>query len=132
MAVYIGKYVDDFGNNYVFRELKVNLILETTLEINRGISSNTNYQFDLQYLPNIFLADFTLKTDRNQKTCPLDLTPRYVKYYLSNTEYLKVPIPYHPNTTEFNSYFSNLNSNVISVGYIGETLKSMRLSYANK
>lgn len=132
MAVYVGKYQDDFGNYYVFRELKINLILETTLEINRGISSNTNYQFDLQYLPSNFLIDFKLKVDSNQKTCPLDLTPRYAKYYLSNTEYLKIPIPYHPNTTEFNSYFSNLNSNVISVGYIGETLKHTRLSYANK
>lgn len=134
MASYIGDYIDDFGNNYPFRLLNVGIIAETTIDTTRGQFNFTSTNFDSNYLPSIFILRTKVKTPRDSRQCPFDFIPRFAKLYLTESSYLKIPVPFKPNTTNFNQFFLDFqNTNleeVLTIGYQGEILNNRRLNYA--
>lgn len=125
MGVYIGDYQDDFGNIYKFTPIYVGIIDEVTLLTSRGRFERTSFNFDREYLPQLFLDNVQLKQSR-QAACNINdlLIKRFAKFYLSSTSYLKVELPFnsqHPLFDQFfiSAFFNNI-STILTIGIEGE------------
>lgn len=115
MAGYGADYISDFGK--VCRSVR----LISKLIRRSGSTSPTKSTFDLPYLPAIYLNAVEPNAKR---LCCLAFTPRAVRLYLGEDEYLYLQHPFRPATTEFNSFLAQLNSNplIFAVERIGEKL----------
>lgn len=125
MARYGSNYLSDFGNNYNCITLLSRLVRAN------GLSSRTTSSFDLPYLPAIFLD----AVEPNAKSCcSLAFTPRAVRLYINETDYLYLQHPFQPTTSEYSTFLSQLASNnlIFLVEHIGEKLTDFYTDYLTK
>lgn len=125
MARYGSNYLSDFGNTFSCVALSSRLI-----RVN-GLSSRTNSSFDLPYLPAIFLD----AVEPNAKNCcSLALTPRAVRLYINQTDYLYLQHPFQPTTSEYSIFLNQLASNnlIFLVEQVGEKLTDFYIDYLTK
>jgi hypothetical protein len=115
MAGYGANYTSDFGK--VYRSVK----LVSKLVRPGGGTSPTKSIFDLPYLPAIYLGAVEPNAKR---LCCLAFTPRAVRLYLGEDEYLYLQHPFQPATPDFNTFLAQLNSNplIFAVDRMGEKL----------
>lgn len=125
MAGYGADYVSDFGNVYRCVRLNSRLVRAS------GLNSRTRSSFDLPYLPSIYLAT----VEPNAKSCcALTFTPRAVRLYLDEADYLYLQHPFQPTTANYTTFVSQLNSNslILAVEHIGEKLTDFYTDYLTR
>ncbi|PSF30586.1 hypothetical protein C7H19_23685 [Aphanothece hegewaldii CCALA 016] len=122
MALYKGVYVSDCGKSFP------NTILTTyTYNISTRTKSDTAYEFDNEYLPNVFKQN----TELGGVGCRLDvLKLRFAQLWLNDNEYLAVELPFKPSSLDFNSFFIELAfyGKQTTLGLSGETMNFGYLS----
>ncbi len=125
MAKYGANYVSDFGNSYACVGLISRLVRAN------GISSRTTSSFDLPYLPAIFL---NAVEPHSKNCCSLAFTPRAVRLYINETDYLYLQYPFQPTTSEYSTFLNQLNSNslIFLVEHVGEKLTDFYTDYLTK
>jgi hypothetical protein len=113
---YIGTYTDDF------KQVRQRIILPVYLVSQTQERILTDSDTDSQYLPDIFYQK-TQSFDR-LATCEIPITLIYAKLWLSAESYIKVPIPFSPNSQNFNLFFRQVNDSnkFLSIGYKGEII----------
>ncbi len=132
MAVYLGNYEADSSKRFDCAVLTVGFIEVTTGEI-RGQFSPSTPGDDQRYLPDVWFANTELK-DRRRPGCSLPHTPRFALLWITNTSYLRVPLPFRPGTTEYNQFFIavSVNTRLTTVGQRGEIVGSNWLKLYTK
>jgi hypothetical protein len=130
VADYIGDYTNDYNRTTGLARLQVYLIVDTSLTTSRGTRENTTFEFDSDYLPSIFLSSVQPFAPKDPN-CPLTVTPRFAKLYLTNSSYLRVELPFRPGSSEFNQFFisAGANTNILTFGISGETIKPYHLTF---
>lgn len=104
MASYVGNYVNDVGIQYK------NIVLNTYFYDN-GNKTSTTYNRDEMYLPTIFKSNTTRLSDK-RATCQIEYsTLRVAQCYISDNVYYEIPCPFQGGTSEFISFFTELNNN---------------------
>ena len=122
MARYGASYQSDFGHTYSC------VGLNSWLVRTNGLWSRTKSNFDLPYLPAIFLDAVEPNAKR---CCSLALTPRAVRLYLNETDYLYLQYPFQPTTDDYITFLSQLEGNnlIFVVEHIGEKLTDFYTNY---
>lgn len=130
MADYVKDYANDYDRVTGLVKLQVYLVTNTSLTTTRGTRENTSLEFDSDYLPSVFL-NAAQPYIKGYPVCPLSVTPRFAKLYLSNDSYLRVDLPFLPGTTRFNQFFleAGANTDILTIGIEGETIKPYHLVF---
>lgn len=121
MANYIGNYIEEFGKT------RRNILFSVFLVSSSQGKITTSFETDSLYLPRIFVSN--TQPYNNQVTCELPVKPRIAKLWINNDSYLSVPIPFRAASSNYNQFFidASFNSNISTIGYQGESLKSTRI-----
>jgi hypothetical protein len=124
MAVYLGNYEADSSRLFKCAVLTVGFVEVTTGEI-RGQFSLSTEADDRRYLPDVWFANVELK-DRRRPGCSLPHTPRYALLWITNTLYLRIPLPFPPGSSAYNQFFiaTSVNTDLTTVGQRGEQVSS--------
>jgi hypothetical protein len=126
MAVYLGEYTTDSDKVFKFVPLTVGFVEVTTGEI-RGQFSQSNPADDARYIPPVWFNNVQAK-GRRQNACSLPHTPRFALLWVTNTLYLRVPVPFRPGTGQYDEFFTSLAfaepKQLVSVGQLGEQVSS--------
>jgi hypothetical protein len=130
MADYVGDYANDFNRVVGLTKLPVYLVTNTSLTTVLGTRENTSFEFDSQYLPSVFLNAVQPYT-KGFPVCPINITPRFAKLYLTNDSYLRVELPFIPGSSSFNQFFIAVgaNINILTIGIEGEAIKPYYLNF---
>ena len=115
MGVWQGSYYSD--------KIKF-LSLTVSFENNENEKIITEEEEDRIILPSIFTEKFSwVGTFSSKKQCYYPyLTPRSIRAYFSANSWYNIPLPFRPNTSEFQEFFNSLkhNDRLIEIDYIGE------------
>jgi hypothetical protein len=84
----------------------------------------TNRDFDLQYLPVVFLNSTRKPGKHSCEIANGARTIRHVDIYINDRQYLYVPIPWRGGTEEFKLFFNHLaeNPKIVLATAIGEII----------
>ncbi|MEM6612294.1 MAG: hypothetical protein AAF652_08575 [Cyanobacteria bacterium P01_C01_bin.72] len=117
MAGWVTDYKSDFGK--VYRSVRLN----SRLINGDGTRSRTTQDFDLPFLPSVFLAAVT-SSAICKSCCSLIIKPRAVKLWLDEEKYLYLEHPFRPTTPDYLAFISALDSNsqILFIERIGERL----------
>jgi hypothetical protein len=122
MATWAANYEADSGKFFKCVSLSVGFVEVTTGEI-RGTFSQSPIEEDRRLIPQIWL-DNAQEIQRGQRFCALPHTPRYALLWVTETLYLRVPLPFRPGTTQYNQFFIALafdfSEKLVTVGQRGE------------
>ncbi|MEM6613293.1 MAG: hypothetical protein AAF652_13755 [Cyanobacteria bacterium P01_C01_bin.72] len=118
MAGYGANYTSDFGK--VYRSVR----LSSRLYRQDGSVTQTKSSFDLPYLPAVYLGAVEPNAKR---LCSLIFTPRAVKLYRDEGDYLYLQHPFQPTTAEYQTFMIQLqsNPNILQVERVGEKLSDL-------
>lgn len=118
MAGYGADYISDFGK--VYRQVR----LVSKLVRANGLTTSTKSTFDLPFLPAVYLATVEPNAKR---VCSLAFTPRAVKLYLDEDEYLYLQHPFQPTSADYSTFLAQLasNPNILQIERVGEKLSDM-------
>lgn len=126
MATWVGIYEADSGKFFNLTALTVGFVDVTVGEI-RGTFTRSTVADDEKYLPSIWFQECKL-AERRQSFCNLPHTPRYALLWVTETLYLRVPLPFRPGTTQYNQFFISLafdfSEKLVTVGQRGEQVSS--------
>ena len=119
MALYVSDYQFDLG------KVQPCLLLKSYLVEIGGTISRTSYEFDSSYLPAIFLANVTKKT-QVKTNCSATFRPRRVHLYLDEFKFLSIQIPFLPTSTNYLNFIAEIKTNPLikQVELIGEKISS--------
>lgn len=131
MALYLGSYASDTGKTYPLSVLRVGIVEGVALLKSRGDFELTDEPTDRQYIPTIFFNECRLKGKSKVIECETLIIKRFAKIYLNSVSYLKVELPFLPNTIEFDNFFIDAyfrnTGNILTLGYEGEFIDTYHL-----
>lgn len=134
MAVYVGNYESDSNKQFQFVTLTVGFIEVTRGEIGGRLEISSDSD-DRRYIPGVWFDNVQAK-DRRQGSCSLPHTPRYALLWVTNTLYLRVPIPFRPGTGQYDEFFTSLAfaepKQLVTVGQLGEQVPNHWLKVYSK
>lgn len=134
MAVYVGNYESDSSKEFQFVALTVGFVEVTTGEI-RGRFEISAESDDRRYIPGVWFNNAPPR-QRRQHSCALPHTPRYALLWVTNTLYLRVPIPFRPGTGQYDEFFTSLAfaspKQLVTVGQLGEQVSNNWLKVYTK
>lgn len=131
MASYYCDYIGDDSRTY--QRVRFDVYLVSVTVGTRGTRSSTSLQDDADTLPPILLSTLTPIVPK-QAYCTLPFTYRNALIWTSRNSYIHCPIPWQPNSLEFNTFINEIksaNSN-LSTGINGEFIESSYLEFRVK
>ena len=130
MATYTGTYLNDVGRNFKRVALSTYLI-DSALQNDSRI--NTDPTFDINYLPAVLLNWFVSEPP----ICSIIQGTRSIwqaKATISPSKILYIPCPFVGNSSDFNTFFSELVNNplVLFAELSPETINGFYLHFFSK
>lgn len=93
MAIYTVRYADDFGHEW---DAKIEVYLSEN-----GTKTSTSEQQDIDLIP----GEFFNRLSNIPRVCEMPVKPRLAKFHLSEDDFLVVPVPIKPATSQFQDFF---------------------------
>ena len=122
MAKYLGTYQSDRGDRYPGALLSV------------GIGGSPSPEaLDREVLPQIFF-DRVIATPKGKGCASLPFSKRYARLMLSDGQWLNVPLPFMPGTTELNQFMIQAAasySQIREIGIVGESIGDAWVNFQN-